>query len=196
MQTSADLSTNFITMPAGFYILSIDDPASFDDEGQDAANHILQGDLDILTNNLVIRAALGEEGLVIIDGAGIGNRRVFHIQRDVGGVELQGLIIQGGRAASEFGEDSGGGILVEDNQTGAVGLTIRHSLIAHNHATGFGGGIANFGRLEIHHSTIANNSSEFDGGGLYDENGNNLEILIATVRTVFQRGSRMRVSIL
>ena len=59
-------------------------------------------------------------------------------------------------------------------------LTVDHSTISGNAASGHGGGIIAFGTLTVNHSTISDNTA-VQGGGLYVSGGSQAEIDHSTV---------------
>lgn len=74
-------------------------------------------------------------------------------------VTVTGLTIAHGQASY------GGGIFVG----GAGDLTLRDCVVAHNHATVFGGGIESAGHLKLESSTVWDNSAGVSGGGILND---------------------------
>ncbi len=115
-----------------------------------------------------------------LDGA--GTARVLAILDTAAAVQLQGLTLRNGMAATDGGaihnsgtltisqsiihanraNDRGGGIY---NGSGA--LTVHTSMIRDNGSARDGGGIASEGRLTVHSSTLFKNRAEELGGGVY-----------------------------
>ena len=119
--------------------------------------------LDPLFPGLFIATDVEIEGtgpfLPVIDGLGAAGRSVFSI--DAGVVaRFEFLQIQGGHA------DIGGGIANSGE------LLLEAVVVRDNHAEFHGGGIANFGTLEVRDdSEIVHNRALLDGGGVYTESG-------------------------
>ncbi|MBQ0906328.1 hypothetical protein KBX63_30860 [Micromonospora sp. U21] len=83
-----------------------------------------------------------------------------------GELTLTGVTVTGGRLTGppdNTGAADGGGILI---QPGGQAV-IENSMIVGNSATGNGGGIANFGELELRASIVADNRA-CNGGGIYN----------------------------
>lgn len=130
------------------------------------------GDLD-LDKSLAIFSTTG----TVIDGGGVD--RIFHIDpKEAGGVtvKISGVTLRNGHVGADakmLGRDSGGAIL--NSRTGA--LTIEKVVIKDNFAFGYGGGIANFGKLTVVKSIIGDfpgnvkgpsNSAAMGGGGIFN----------------------------
>ena len=121
--------------------------------------------------------------------------RIFNFDSGVTAT-IAGLTISGGDIYAQSSSDNGGGIynagnltvtgsIITNNQAlspgGFVGLTLGggitnvtgatlivvNSTISNNNVFGIGGGIANFGTLNIDRSTISANVADYDGGGIY-----------------------------
>ena len=145
-----------ITLPAGFYTLTIPGAAE-----QDNAT----GDLDI-TDDLTIN---GEGAGTTIIQAGTnatnGIDRVLDIHSSADAVEINHVRIRYGRTTGIRDEQDGGGI--RNRST----LTLNNSTISSNAASasgGYGGGIRNHRTLTLKNSTVAYNTANYWGGGIYN----------------------------
>src|SRR5262249_27698783 len=111
-------------------------------------------------------------GRVAIDGG--GTNRVFDVNPAAENtapvtVTFQGLTIQHGSAAAGGPDGSGGAIRAQ----GAASVVLNNVVLAHNYATGDGGGIAlesanndSIGTLTVNASTIIDNHAADAGGGI------------------------------
>lgn len=140
------------------------------------------GDLDLteVGTEVVIRGVSAES--TIIDASQIEDR-VFDIAAGVN-VVLEGITVQGGQNVS-----GGGGINVgndldpfqaTDESYGL--LTIRDSIVRDNEAEYEGGGINNWGRLEVLRSQFLNNTAGYEGGGIAHNGGGHAAIVDTTFR--------------
>ena len=70
-----------------------------------------------------------------------------------------------------------------ENRAGstAVPVILQNSTVSQNHASGYGGGIGNYGTLTITTTTLDANSAVTRGGGIYDYEGGILNILQSTL---------------
>ena len=152
---------NRIILPAGTYTLTLLPPRG--DEGEildDDGNH--NGDLDVSSKLSLVGAGADTS---IIDGNRID--RLFEV---LAGAELQldGVTLRNGKT-SFYGAG------IENHGL----LSLRRSRLSDNFASGMfepgaGGGIANFGQLNLYSSTLHHNSSSAGeafqgrGGGLYN----------------------------
>lgn len=119
------------------------------------------GDLDIL-KDMTINGADS-----IVDGNGaVLHDRVFNILNGAK-VTLSHLTIRHGESAFGGGIDSSGT------------LTLTHSIVISNTATGNAGGIGNGGTLTLINTTVKGNTAGLSGGGLY--NNSQLTILNSTI---------------
>ncbi|MDQ4122428.1 MAG: carboxypeptidase regulatory-like domain-containing protein [Acidobacteriota bacterium] len=127
--------------------------------------------------------------------AGTGNFRIFNITGSGTVVNISNLTIANGNTGSH-----GGGIAINQgstlnltkatvrNNTGNVGggiinfgtLNIFHSTISHNTANNDSGGLRNNGTATIINSTFSNNTSLNNGGGILDLGGT-LSLINATI---------------
>jgi predicted outer membrane repeat protein len=160
MEANALAGPNIILLPAGTFGLSIAGA------GEDLG---ITGDLDVTdpSGALTIIGA-GSDATIIDAGGDTGILdRVFEVH--TGGLHLQGLTVQGGRAGGGAATDalgSGGGLLVD---AGAVSLTdVR---VRGNRADYRGGGLFfnenSVDAATVINSTISNNYAEYYGGGVW-----------------------------
>ena len=103
---------------------------------------------------------------VSIDGLGLltidaeGRSRVFNAS-ETAHVELIGINITGGNAATES-EGNGGGV----HGSGDTVITLRGCTVLGNTALIYGGGIRTSGQLFLEDTTVTNNSAGRHGGGI------------------------------
>jgi predicted outer membrane repeat protein len=143
MQANAHTGPDYITIPAGTYVLTR--------VGVDAT--AVLGDLDI-TDDLIIE---GSGGSTIIDANGaVTADRAFEVPADKS-LTLQSMTIQSGNTSG-----AGGAIDTLGN------LQLINVTIQNNTATQGGGGIhaSGTGVIDISSSTIRNNATQNDGGGV------------------------------
>ncbi len=111
------------------------------------------------TGNFSINKDLTLSGPAILDGGGVPTTYGATLNVISGTVVLNNLVIQHG-----VGIDGLGGGLWNGGQ-----LTLNHSTVTHNTASGVGGGVFNFGQLTLNSSTVTNNTStNGDGGGIFN----------------------------
>jgi hypothetical protein len=169
METNANPGADVLTLSPGTYTLTR--AGRFEDSG-------LTGDLDI-RDDLTIRGTGATALDTVIDAAQLD--RIFHV---FPGVELilDNLTIQNGETFD------GAGIFVEGRTT-ATGITAGSAAIVRmtdvnvidNEAYNQGGGIYNFGLVDVSYSSISRNTAGSRGGGVF--NHGNLTLVNATVST-------------
>ncbi|MEM8858854.1 MAG: choice-of-anchor Q domain-containing protein, partial [Chloroflexota bacterium] len=141
LSQSANLGSDTINLPAGYFILTLDGMA--EDNG-------LTGDLDIFDDVIIKGAGADQTFIQAAERSGEGIDRVFHVQSSV--MTLENLTVRYGLAKDGV-TDSGGGIF---NNGGNVFLN--NSAVIFNTAELTGGGIYNLdGQVDISQSLIANN---------------------------------------
>jgi len=182
-----------ITLPAGFYILTI--PGA--DEHDNAS-----GDLDIIGDLTINGDGAGTTIIQAGTNASNGIDRVLDIHYSADAVEISGVRIRYGRTPGIRDEEDGGGIrnrstltlnncTVSSNAASGSGgygggirnhgaLTLNNSTVAYNTANYWGGGIANDGTLTLNNSTVNGNSAVF-AGGIYHMNLSTLTLDNCTV---------------
>jgi hypothetical protein len=89
----------------------------------------------------------------------------YHVVRNDGmnTTVLDGFTVMAGNANGSNPDDGGGGLL---NEFDGV-LTVANSSFTNN-AASFGGGIQNYGTLQLSNSTISENSATNNGGGVFN----------------------------
>jgi hypothetical protein len=162
-----------IVLSAGTYVLN---RTGIDDNN-------LGGDLDI-DGDVTIRGAGMYSTTIVIDNTNV-NDRVLHIL--AGNVRLEALGVTGGYSQNAGAGIRNEGALVLDhtrvftnatfvppyNAAGGIYntglLTMTYSLLDHNAAYTFGGGMSNSGSAWILNSTVANNTAlQTFGGGIHN----------------------------
>ena len=129
------------------------------DPGLDGETIVLGGLELVIGKDLTIDASALPNGISV---AGSGLSRVFAIANN-SMVTLKALTITGGAvAAGQFG---GGGVLV----LAGSHLILNDVTITENTSDDFGGGIANYGTLNVTGSTLYANHAETSGGGVYTQ---------------------------
>ena len=151
-EANAAVGADTIEVPAGTYVLDIDDSAAGD-------NANARGDLDI-TEEVTINGDSGG-GTIIDSGDGTLTTpdRVIHILFNSGTFTLNNVTIQNG-APNDFG----GGINHEMNSH----MTIDNCIFLNNSAVPDGGGfnyVTSSGILTLTNSTFTGNKATEDGGG-------------------------------
>ncbi|MGD2157599.1 MAG: CSLREA domain-containing protein, partial [Anaerolineales bacterium] len=149
---AAGSGVDIITLPAGFYTLTI--PGTGEDDNA-------TGDLDI-TSDLTIN---GEVGSTIIQaGTNLNNGidRVLDIHNAI--VDMNHLWIEYGKTPNTPGEIDGGGIR---NSYGT--LTLNNSYVSSNSGHWRGGGIySTGGMLTLNNTTVGSNNADV-GGGIFNQ---------------------------
>jgi CSLREA domain-containing protein len=159
---------DIITLPAGYYTLTIDGTNEEDNA---------TGDLDI-TSSLTIN---GEgEGITIIQGGSNSTNGIDRVLDTHGlhTVEINDVRIRYGRAPGISGETDGGGLRNGSN------LTLNNCTVSSNSAptsAGRGGGITNSGALTLNNSTVGYNDSSYRGGGIYNKGNATMTLNNSTV---------------
>ena len=175
---SAGTGDDTVSLPAGKFVLSIDDPGS-DNVGA-------EGDLDVTDDHaLTIRGAGPDQ--TIIDADGID--RVLDIRPGAGPVVISDLTLTGGSLTRDGGalynDDAdvtlvnvivrenmalnGGGTYVHES---AATLTLDGVVVHENGARGNGGGIfVNAGTVTMTDTQVLTNVADSYGGGLHVRSG-------------------------
>jgi len=112
-------------------------------------------------------AIVAPDGPVVIDASGVsGGQGAVTVEGISTTAYLAGLTIVGGRATDTAGgSGDGGGIFVANviDQ-----CTLDHCVLRNNSAKR-GGGVCNYGRLDMYDTVLADNYASKSGGGLYNE---------------------------
>ena len=124
---------------------------------QPAVINLLLGELSISKTLNIVGPGARRLAVQRSTAGGTPNFRIFHVPAMPVALNIYGLTIRNGNAAS----DAGGGLFVE---TGSA-ASLTDVAVTGNRAM-FGGGIAVFGRLTILRSLINSNVSDNQGGGI------------------------------
>ncbi len=122
------------------------------------------GDLDIFNSSNITIETIGGDSKAIIDASGLTERdSVFHI-RDGSNLDINNVIITGGKQVNSFGLlGSGGGLFINGDST----VSLTDSIVEGNEAA-FGGGIyISEGILNLENTKVANNTAQQQGGGIF-----------------------------